>query len=190
MITFLLVLYVSIIFVCGVITGVFTVGMYLRYKVKKLRTSNNKTKEDIVDEFKKLAEKLQSKESSIKDRLLQAQEIARQQVEIKSMAEAPSKNALHSRHKNGLIGDIAELERQKLALLRSILDDGLDPTITVITAAGNREELLLSAYVAEAELSLNEYSPASKTPEAPDTPRQVGKFTVHKGGKNDDGTGH
>lgn len=187
--TLMTILNAATIFAWGMVAGISILTVYMRYQVKKLR-KDNKSKEEIVDEFKKLAEKLQSKETSIKERLLQAQEIAKQQVEIKSMAEAPSKNALHSRHKNGLIGDIAELERQKLALLRSILDDGLDPTITVITSAGNREELLLSTYVAEAELSLNEYSPVSKTPETPDTPRQVGKFTVHKGGKNDDGTGH
>jgi hypothetical protein len=179
---------IAVVFTLGLTTGAAMFVGFGYYQLNKIK----KNKADIVDKFKKHAETVRKKEISIKDRFVQAHELAKMQVELKAMAEMPSKNALHSRHKNGLISEIAELERQKISILKTILGDGMDPLITVINPSGEREEILLSTYVAGAETTLQDSfgDPApSDVPGTTTLPKKIGKFVVLKGGK-DDGTTH
>ncbi len=118
---------------------------------------------------------------SVNDRMKKVKEITQEQLDLQSGAQGPQKNALHGRYKNGLIGRIKELEEQKNDILRSILADGFDPEITVMDGAGVVTTIKLSEFMAQNGITM-------PTKPAPTTPtKQVGKFTVHRGGKDDGG---
>ena len=152
-----------------------------------------KAKEALLEQIKGKV-KEQSQKESIKERLIKASDMAKAQMELEAAMEQPSKNALHSRYKNGLYSELQDMEQQKLDLLSTILAEGFDPMITVINKSGVKSEIPLSSYVNDAtgvlKKSLGE-DPSSPptTPEDPTQPRKVGNFIVYKGGK-DDGTVH
>jgi len=181
---FLLGFLLGIVISCGFF---FSYGMYQVNKMKKI-------KETLSAQIKAKAQEMDEKKSSIKERLVKASELANAQMAIRSQMETPSKNALHSRYKNGLVGEIQEMEAQKLDLLRTILAEGFDPMITVVNEAGAKTEMSLSAYVVEASGQLDK-SHGSATPPPvplnnPNQSRKAGKFVVFKGGKDDSGTTH
>jgi ABC-type phosphate transport system auxiliary subunit len=167
-------------FVLGAVVSIGAIAGYGFYQLRKLK----QVKAKITEEIKKKIDNLDTKRESIRSRLLKAQEITEQQLDLRSQAEMPSKNALHSRYKNGLVGEIRKLEDEKLAVLRSILDDGYDPTIVALDENGQRTELPLSHFIDRATLKQGNSTPAST-----DLPKRIGKFTLVKGGK-DDGTVH
>jgi hypothetical protein len=119
---------------------------------------------------------------SVKLRLLKAGDIAQQQSDLRVLIDMPSKNALHSKHKNQLIRDIAVLEGEKIAILQTIVADGFDPTIATQNDRGEREEVPLSQYIQDANAILGKNFPGA----VPD-PKKGGKLTVIKGGKPDEG---
>ena len=171
-------------YVLGMVSAVLLFIGYGYYTLHKMKKLKNK----IVEELKKKlaeatpsGEDIAAKRESIIARLKQAQAITEQQLDIRDATDQPSKNALHSRYKNGLVGDIKKLEEEKLAILKSILDDGFDPTISVRDDNGDVRELPLSHFVNN--------SAATEKPTDPNAPKRVGRFVIHKGGK-DDGTAH
>lgn len=176
------------VFLLGFILGMtVTTALFFGYGYYQLRKLK-KAKARIADEITKRISELDSKRESIRVRLVKAQEITQQQLDLRSQTEMPSKNALHSRYKNDLVGEIKKLEEEKLAVLRSILDDGYDPTIVVLDENGQRTELPLSHFVGHASLKQNADNPPSANSN-PDSPKRVGRFIIVKGGK-DDGTVH
>jgi hypothetical protein len=169
---------------------------YGYYQVNKMK----KIKDTLLDQLKaKVKEQVQGldieqKKTSIKERLVKASELANAQMDIRAQMEMPSKNALHSRYKNGLIGELQDMEQQKLDLLRTVLAEGFDPMITVINESGAKSEIPLSTYVDEATGVLSRHLGETPPPPPSDAtdptqPRKAGKFFVYKGGK-DDGTTH
>jgi hypothetical protein len=162
---------------------------YLHYHYNKAKKSKEVS---MADAMKKLAE-MGQKDRSIKDRLTQAGKLAALQLDLRAQVDMPSKNALHSKYKNGIAAEIADIEQQKLDILRTVLAEGVDMMITVVHDGGERGEILLSQYVAQAQVAFNEH--AGIKPEAVPTapgqgqPKKVGKFFVYNGGKND-GTVH
>ena len=169
-------------FLLGLVCGV---GMFMAYGYYQL-SKIKKAKSKFAENLKKKLSEFGDKTESVKTRLLKAHDLTQQQLELRAQAEMPSKNALHSRHKNGLVYEIQKLEEEKIAILKSIVDDGFDPTITVLDEAGNRQELPLSSFVNHSQLKQAEED--SPTTEG-DNMKRVGKFVVVKGGK-DDGTVH
>ena len=170
---------------CG-ITLYFAYGCHQYNKIKKV-------KEGLITQMQERSKEMSEKGNSIKERLIKASELAQAQVALKGQLDAPSKNALHSRYKNGLIGEIQHMEEEKLSLLRTVLAEGYDPLITVVNETGIAEQVTLSSYVSQASMALSEFT---GTPPPPPTdaasvnqPRKAGKFVVYKGGK-DDGTSH
>lgn len=150
-------------------------GVYTLNKLKKIKTK-------LTEELKSKLEGQDDKRASIIARLKQAQAITEQQLDIRDATDQPSKNALHSRYKNGLVSDIKKLEEEKIAILKSILEDGFDPTISVRDENGQVKEYPLSHFV-------NNVSTGEKLPEPAAGTKRVGKFVILKGGK-DDGTVH
>jgi hypothetical protein len=172
-----------LVFIMGMFFGAglfISFGLYQVHKIKKVKNI-------LIDQIKKKASELEAKKGSIKDRLVKASNIAQTQMDLKSQSEMPSKNALHSRHKNGIVYEIQDLEQEKLSILRSVLGDGFDPMITVINDGGVKEEIPLSAYVAQAEQLL--HSMTGIGPAIPPDTKKIGKLILYKGGK-DDGTTH
>lgn len=175
-------------FMLGMLTGAAIFVGYGYYQFNKIK----KAKENLLDQLYKKTAEVEQKKELIKDRLTQASELAKMQMELRAQAEMPSKNAVHSKYKNDLVHEINDMEHRKLDLLRTILAEGFDPTITVFDETGQRNEVPLSSYVNEATNLLGVRN--DKQPEAPkDTglgePKKVGKFLIYKGGK-DDGTTH
>lgn len=176
-------------FLLGIAFGLGCFLAYGAYQVHKIQ----KTRDKLLGELKKKAEEAQLKSDSIKERLVKASELAQAQMALRAQAEMPSKNALHSQYKNGLVAEIADLEQKKLDLLKTVLAEGFDPVITVVNDNGSKEEMALSEYVNVALADLGQRRPSEKLPETPPTspgePKRAGKFIVYTGGKND-GTTH
>ena len=182
------------VFMLGVLMGCAVFTAYGIYQVNKLK----KQKESITDQLQKRITDMKTKEAFIKERLSKAAELAQKQQELHSQAEQPSKNATHSRYKNGLIAEITSLEKQKIDVLQSILTEGFNPIITLTHDNGAREDIPLSEYLAAAQLNMNNLTSSKNdepVPQPPPTsagtepPKQIGKFFVYKGGKPD-GTTH
>lgn len=165
-------------FIFGIIFGwsVFLAyGLHLANKVKNNKSAaltDTKAAEDISE--------LTKKKNSIYERLQKAADLAQTQRDLCSQAEMPSKNAVHSKYKNGLVHEINEIEKQKMEILKSILDDGFDPTITIVNEAGKQEKIALSAYLSTYGVPLSGDDEKAK---------RRSKFVIYKGGK-DDGTVH
>lgn len=127
-------------------------------------------------------------EESVNIRLQRASELTRLQNEIMTAAQQPSANALHSKHKNGLIQQYKALEIEKMGVLTSIVKDGFDPVVTVFNAHSKQnEEVKLSQFLQ----SFKAVEPAETDPNLPltegDGIRKVIKegktFFVIDGGK-------
>lgn len=184
-------------FLLGSLVGAMFVVVYGSYQMTKLTKTR---KGELINKLKESMNAAQialltdaDKGNSIRDRLMQASKIAEVQNGLRAQAEMPSKNALHSRYKNGIILQVQELEAQKISILKTVLGDGFDPLITILREGGVQEEIPLSVYVSQSETQLNSMNPPTPgtTPEAtPAGPRKAGKFVIYTGGRNDDGTTH
>jgi hypothetical protein len=75
---------------------------------KKVKGDLNNLKKAIKEKM----DNIDSKRESIIARLKQAQAITDQQLSLRASQEEPSKNALHSKYKNGLNGEIKKLEEE------------------------------------------------------------------------------
>lgn len=111
-------------FILGFISGIASLVLYAHIKVTK-----REKEEDLgVDKMKKDVDLL----VSVRARFLEVQKITDQQMSLLSGAERPSASALHSKHQNSIIGELKKLEEEKIAIFRSILQDGLDPNLSMI----------------------------------------------------------
>ena len=184
-------------FIFGVMCGSLMVMGFASYQLAQLQKNKGnlmKKLKDKLNEGKIANLKDTEKGASITQRLIQAARLADAQMELRAQAEMPSKNALHSQYKNGLVRQIQDLELEKISVLKTVLGDGFDPIITVIRDGGIKEEIALSSYVAQSEQNLNLPSqptaPAPTEPSALGGPRKAGKFVIYTGGKDDGGTTH
>ena len=178
----------------GFIMGVLSTILYCLHKVKKLGIAEGE------DELNKIAEKMKEKVNeartrinSVKDRLGEVYSISKRQQDLQAALDMPSTNALHSRHKNGIVAELKELEEQKYNILQSILKDGFDPLINVINEDNTKEEMKLSQFVAKMNgahpLEEGELPPDNKPAvekdeidkELENLPRKAGKFVVYTG---------
>jgi hypothetical protein len=73
---------------------------------------------------------------SLKYRFKVIDGFTKEQLDLITHAERPSASAAHSKHKNQIISRLKELEGRKAEVMQSILDDGLDPVITMQTPEG------------------------------------------------------
>jgi hypothetical protein len=178
-----------VIFTLGMFLGASAILAYGTYRINKIK----RVKDNMVEAIKLKSQELEAKQNSIKERLMKASELAQAQLAIKAQLEMPSKNALHSKYKNELGGELQNMEIQKLDILRTVLAEGFDPMITVINEVGIKQEIPLSAYVDSASQQLNAHMGNQPPPPPAEPglgePRKVGKFILYKGGK-DDGTTH
>lgn len=181
-------LQIWVVFTLGMCFGAALFMAYGAYQIHKIR----KAKEVLLTAITQKAKELDDKKDSIKERLIAASELAQAQMAIRAQMEMPSKNALHSRYKNSMVGELQDMETKKLDILRTILAEGFDPMITIINDAGAQDQVPLSSYVDQAATLLND-SMGNKPPAPPSNlppeTKKVGKFIIHKGGK-DDGTTH
>ena len=131
-------LFISFILGATVAVGGFIVwGLY---RLKKL----DKTKDQLMEKLQKHAADLEAGLKGVNERLVKAKELTERQVSMMSQIDQPSKNALHSKYKNDLVYEIRKIEDEKNELLRSILKDGYDPSITILNPDNEKEVIKLS----------------------------------------------
>jgi Na+-translocating ferredoxin:NAD+ oxidoreductase RnfG subunit len=80
-------------------------------------------------------------------RLKKVKELTERQAELLAAAEAPQKNALDGLYKNDLVKEAKEIEKEKNNILRSVLQDGFDPPISLLMADGTKTTSKLSEYL-------------------------------------------
>ena len=188
-------------FLLGLIAGVgFSIAyvFYVAYRTKnkleeKVKLLKEKLNQSIppADEVKSnedlLQQLLNTREDvrSIRDRLAKAQEITRQQLDLRDQASQPSKNSMHSKWKNGLIGEINALEEEKKAILESILKDGHDPFVMVLDEeTGSTKKIPLSEFLGRPSSQNTDQKNIERESSAPEITNKH-KFVVIKGGKDD-----
>lgn len=164
-------------FVAGLITAVFLIIGYGVYKYKQL----TKARDKIIGELQKSATEIEKGLKNVTARLNRVREITEHQMNLLGQIDQPSKNALHSKYKNDLNHEVKKLEEEKNKILKSILKDGYDPTLTLLTETNQKESIKLSQYLARAGLIPKEPTPPSDDPNGP---KKVGKFTVYNGGSS------
>jgi len=59
------------------------------------------------------------------------EELSNEQANLIAQLSMPSKNASHARHKSKILEEIKELEKAKMEIFKSIVDDGVDPLVKV-----------------------------------------------------------
>jgi hypothetical protein len=133
----------------------FTVGFFVSYLFLRLIKSQSFKRNLVTPEQLAVTPGFKEK-NQINMKLKQAQEIAIKVDELLTSINNPSKNALHSRYKNGLIGEIKILETQKFEILESVLKDGFDPIIAAKTLETSEPvKMKLSEFIARVKSSSN-----------------------------------
>ena len=190
-------IYFSLGLIAGVVLSV-CYAFYIAYrtkvkleeKVKALKEKLNanaslsedaKNKEDLLQELLNTRDDVRS----IRDRLAKAQEITRQQLDLRDQASQPSKNSMHSKWKNGLINEINSLEEEKRSILESILKDGHDPFVMVLDEeTGSTKKIPLSEFLGRPSSQNTDQKNIEQESSAPEITNKH-KFVVIKGGKDD-----
>ena len=190
-------IYFSLGLIAGVVLSV-SYAFYIAYrtkvkleeKVKALKEKLNanaslsedaKNKEDLLQELLNTRDDVRS----IRDRLAKAQEITRQQLDLRDQASQPSKNSMHSKWKNGLISEINSLEEEKRSILESILKDGHDPFVMVLDEeTGSTKKIPLSEFLGRPSSQNTDQKNIEQESSAPEITNKH-KFVVIKGGKDD-----
>ena len=168
-------------FVLGVISTF--IGLYLF-----LRNAEKKIKDELKDKPKspsptELANKIFSKGEligSVKYRFKMIDDKTSEQQNLLNGLKGPSAGAAVSRHRNSVISRIKELEEEKSELMRSILDDGIDPEVTILTPSGDTEKVKMSEALSmrEAAKPASSFQPKNKTD--PNLIRMKRRFRVVK----------
>lgn len=133
---------------------------------------------------KTLAAAKDPKKPSLESRMKKVKELTNEQMDLLGQLDQPQRNGLDGKYKNQLNAAVKQIEIEKADILRSIIEDGHNPKITTMDPDGVVTEMYLSDFMAE--MGLMTPGPAKK--EEVKKSSMVGKFTVHKGGK-DDGSG-
>ena len=159
-------------FLLGLLVGVGgMVGFIIRVGAKGL--AEKKAKLEVA---KKKVESAEARMKRIKD-------ITKEQLELAGRADGPQKNSLDGKYKNGLIGQIKKLSEERDDIMRSLLKDNYDPELTTVDETGVVTKMKLSEYMAYMGIKMDKPVP----PKATKTSEQIGKFTVIRGGRDDDG---
>ena len=163
-------------FLIGFLAGLvsmfcFVIGLGLK-SLKKKEVSS-------TEEKAKPAPKATSK--SVRDRMSRVKAITTEQLELSQQADGPQKNGLHGKSKNDIIGQIKKLDEERNQILTSIISDGHDPELTTIDESGVVSEMKLSEYMA--------YMGIKMPPKDQVKTKQLGKYTLIKGGKTDGDSG-
>jgi hypothetical protein len=137
-----------------------------------------------------VGKRLSSKDKpSLEDRMKRVKAIADEQVELSRRADGPQKNSLDGKYKNSLISQMKILDEEKNSILQSILSDGHDPRLKTIDGNGVITEMKLSEFMAT--MGYVTQKPTTPPPAAkPSGPERMGKFTVYRGGKDDEDGGN
>lgn len=110
--------------IIGFVFGIVAVVIYASIQVKNMNLKEDKLIDNMKSEIDLVL--------SVKKRFTEITEITDRQMDLMSGAERPSASALHSKHQNGIISELKKLEEQKMTIFKSILQDGLDPNLSIM----------------------------------------------------------
>ena len=96
---------------------------------------------------------------SVKERFNQFHALSADQLDLLGQADRPSANASHSKFKNSIVRELKYLEEKKKAILKSVLDDGIDIEIVMYNQNGVQTKMKISEF-------LNEHPPSSEKTES------------------------
>lgn len=170
-------------FITGFFVGCMSIIGFLAWQGRKVLNKRKEAVKRLNDELDKILKSVApglestASDDSVRDRLKRVKDITDDQLDMQSTVEGPQKNGLDGRYKNGLNREIKRMEEEKKEILSSILKDGFDPTVSVITGSGV-ETMPLSEFMAQ--MGMVDAKVASSKPE-----EKVVKLTIHKGGKED-----
>lgn len=152
-------------FVLGFLCGIFTLIAYGLYRVKKY----DKKVKNFIESLKKLTTEKSKSMQSIKKRLDQAFDITDRQLAIMGMLDMPQTSASHGKYKNQLVSELKQLEEEKMGILKSILQEGHDPSLVVLKGDGQKEVVKLSEFIRRQEqiVAENQVPPPPRKPDKP-----------------------
>ena len=186
-------------FIVGFIMGilcVWEVALYIAERTLKNKKAKVKSAEKLLDKINKLTDGL-DKRSSVDERLTRVKEIINEQFNLQYQTEGPQKSAMDGKHKNMNIRTVKSLEDEKNEILRSIITDGYDPTVSVAGYDGKITDMKLSEFMVQSGVDMEPVEDKTKGAKPKPSPSKAavatktGKFVVHRGGKNDnEGTSH
>jgi hypothetical protein len=155
----------------------------LSSSVKIISDTLAKVVEDTFTQLK--GEKI--KEAS--DKFDRINEITKTQLDLFASTQLPSSSPSHSKYKNGIVGELKKLEEEKLEIMKSLLDEGIDPEVGVLDEDGNLKSSKMSEIVKkytdnkETEIPQNKTKTESKSPVNKDA--KVISLFGNKGDKDD-----
>lgn len=164
-------------FVLGFAVAVFSVFgllIYLSFDKKEVEKKLEEIKNGNSE-----VQKTRELHAKVKPKIDRITEITNEQLQLKSNSEQPSKNAVHSRYKNNLIGQFKALDDEKTQLLREVVEEGYDPLITIEDEFGETKSITLSEHLYTLGVYVGKYA----KPEEPKVREKTKFFIV----KNDDG---
>lgn len=130
-------------FLAGFLACVATLLIWGLFRVRKLDKKIKELREKFVPTLRK------SVDPTVKTRLDRAFDITEQQLGIMGALDMPQSSASHGKYKNDLISQLKSLEKEKLDILKSILNDGYNPSLVVLNASTNeKEKITLKDFVA------------------------------------------
>lgn len=165
----------AIVFILGMLAGAVVLATTILYQAQKI-----KRKLDFIDKAA-LDTEIANK---VRRMFAEIHEITEEQMILMPYIESPSANASHSHHKNETIRKIKSLEERKIELFRSILDIGIDPTITMFVD-GESKQVKMSEALRIQDLD----STPSENTDSKSSHRDVRPLTLVKNEENNNDTG-
>lgn len=101
------------------------------------------------------------------EKFLKLREITEEQLDLFRATQSPSASASHSRYKNEIMSKMKKLEEEKRSIMHSLLDDGIDPDITVLDETGSTKTMKMSEAI-KLPVTVEDRSTDSKTPRKKD----------------------
>ena len=125
-------------FAAGIFAGIGMFAIFLAYQTKRLfkdvKQDVDKQNAAMQQETAKLKKQTAARQrfnQIVTHQLEEAGKIIEAQNNIATQLRQPSKNSLHSKHKNRMVGDWKILEDKKQEIFTNILKTGADPIVNV-----------------------------------------------------------
>lgn len=176
----------------------FATGFAIAYYTWK--TAYDKLHDASIEALKKQHESnTKAVYARVRSKIDKVDKIMEAQLNLWGQFDGPNKGAAHSRWKRGLVGQINDLEAEKMDIFKAILSDGVDLEVSVTGADGSKEKKRMSAIVKEFEAEGADDPFIPKNPEVKPTPKSTkenesnnklklvkkSNLSIVKGGNND-----
>jgi len=139
--------------IVGVIVGILINNEYRKFNINSLLKT---VKKELMKAYEAGV-----KYGAVQLKIQRINEISKIQIDYMSSLNRPNASAAHARHKNSLVSQVKALEEEKIALFKSMLEDGADPLLTV-AIDGTTKSMKASELLPILESG---YTPQDETPQ-------------------------